>query len=149
MSQRFEWVNSSITAQINNPELQNLPYKVGEGSEFTLLLPDSSPERLCYVSTNRRSLEQETSPEQTTLSKPILMIEDDEPGARLLHNYLETIGYQVKHIKQLNSLDTVLSFKPDLILLNVQLQNSITRLDMLRSPRQEPEGQHLPVVIVT
>lgn len=88
--------------------------------------------------------------ERIPAKKRILIVEDDQSSAKLLHNYLETIGYQVKHISQPNSfLETVRSLKPNLILLNVQLENSLIILDLLRCFRQQPQWQQLPVVIIS
>jgi signal transduction histidine kinase/CheY-like chemotaxis protein len=136
---------------------------VGKGSQFTLLLPDYCQKEWVKVSVSRRSplRQQETWTEQISATscrtrgrkipatKRILIVEDDDHSALVLQDYLQTIDYQVKHIKQPNSfLDTVRYFKPDLILLDIQLSDSATGLDLLLCLRQEPEWQHLPVVIV-
>ncbi len=136
---------------------------VGKGSQFTLLLPDYCQKEWVKVSVSRRSplRQQETWTEQISATscrtrgrkipatKRILIVEDDDHSALVLQDYLQTIDYQVKHIKQPNSfLDTVRYFKPDLILLDIQLSDSVTGLDLLLCLRQEPEWQHLPVVIV-
>jgi CheY-like chemotaxis protein/anti-sigma regulatory factor (Ser/Thr protein kinase) len=136
---------------------------VGKGSQFTLLLPDYSQKEWVKVPVPRRSplRQQETWTEQISATscrtrgrklpatKRILIVEDDDHSALVLQDYLQTIDYQVKHIKQPNSfLDTVRYFKPDLILLDIQLSDSATGLDLLLCLRQEPEWQHLPVVIV-
>lgn len=99
---------------------------------------------------NEHSAAANSAKERIPTSKRILILEDDQASAKLLHNYLETIGYQVKHISQPNSfLETVRSLEPNLILLNVQPENSLIILDLLRSLRQKPEWQQLPVIIIS
>lgn len=136
---------------------------VGEGSQFTLLLPSYSQERLTAVSTSfvSPSKQEETPTEKSDLpkstsggkrsaSKRILLMESDERHALVLQNYLKSAGYQVKYIQQPGSfLDTVRSFKPNLILLAVLLAKGVKGLDLLQNLRQEPEWQQLPVIIVT
>lgn len=136
---------------------------VGEGSQFTLLLPDGSQDQLRTVPATKRSPsgQQKTQSEKSSTNssrkrgrklpttKRILLV-DDKRSAVLLQDYLQAIGYQVKYISQPKSfLDTVQSFQPDLILLDVQLPDGTAGWDLLLSLRQIPEWQNLPVVIVT
>lgn len=130
---------------------------LGEGSQFTLLLPSYSPERLTAVSpskqetpTEKSDLPKSTNEGKRSASKRILLMESDDRHALLLQDYFKSAGYQVKYIQQPSSfLDTVRSFKPNLILLAVLLAKGVKGLDLLQNLRQEPEWQQLPVVIVT
>ncbi|HEY9780882.1 MAG TPA: response regulator [Leptolyngbyaceae cyanobacterium] len=136
---------------------------VGEGSEFTLILPGYSQEPVRAVSassasplrqeqtkTEKSDLTKSTSRQKISTSKRILLMEGDERHALLLHDYLKSAGYQVKYIQQPNSfLETVRYFKPSLILLAVLLPNRVKGLDLLQDLRQEPEWREIPVVIVT
>jgi CheY-like chemotaxis protein len=71
-------------------------------------------------------------------------------SATLLQDYLKSIHYQVEHLADgSNFLARVRTFSPDLILLDVQLSNQVTGLDLLQQVREQPDLQHLPVVIVT
>ena len=136
---------------------------VGEGSEFTLILPGYSQEPVRAVSassasplrqeqteTEKSDLTKSTSRQKISTSKRILLMEGDERHALLLQDYLKSAGYQVKYIQQPNSfLETVRYFKPSLILLAVLLPNRVKGLDLLQDLRQEPEWREIPVVIVT
>jgi len=108
---------------------------LGEGSQFTLLLPDTLQE----------------SKENPSLSSPrILIVEDDDHSAMLVQDYFEAIGYQVKClICKDGFLKQVRSFKPSLILLDVVLLDGVTGLDLLLCIRQEPDLKNVPVVMMT
>jgi len=136
---------------------------LGEGSEFTLLLPGYYQERVRAVSasfasplrqeqteTEKSDLPKFTSGQKISPSKRILLMEGDERHALLLQDYLKSAGYQVKYIQQPNSfLETVRYFKPSLILLAVLLPDRVKGLDLLQDLRQEPQWREIPVVIVT
>jgi PAS domain S-box-containing protein len=135
---------------------------VGQGSEFTLWLPNACPHESCREPANERSL---LLPKTTTesklvcctpgrhkspLAKRILIVEDDDRSALLLQDYFETVGYQVKHIKHPHNFQgTLRLYQPDLLLLDVQLPGGVTGMDLLRSLRQQPEWQKLPAIVVT
>lgn len=136
---------------------------VGEGSEFTLILPGYSQEPVRAVSassasplrqeqteTEKSDLPKSASRQKISTSKRILLMEGDERHASLLQDYLKSAGYQVKYIQQPNSfLETVRYFKPSLILLAVLLPDRVKGLDLLQDLRQEPQWREIPVVIVT
>ena len=136
---------------------------VGEGSEFTLILPGYSQEPVRAVSassasplrqeqteTEKSDLTKSASRQKISTSKRILLMEGDERHASLLQDYLKSAGYQVKYIQQPNSfLETVRYFKPSLILLAVLLPDRVKGLDLLQDLRQEPQWREIPVVIVT
>ncbi len=136
---------------------------LGEGSEFTLLLPGYYQEPVRAVSasfapplrqeqteTEKSDFPKSTSGQKISPSKRILLMEGDEHHALLLQDYLKSAGYQVKYIQQPNSfLETVRYFKPSLILLAVLLPDRVKGLDLLQDLRQEPQWRELPVVIVT
>ncbi|MBX9256539.1 PAS domain S-box protein [Desmonostoc muscorum CCALA 125] len=118
---------------------------LGEGSEFTLFLP------------NRSHLEDEgenfTLSASSSLSIPqsqtILFVEDEQNTGIVLQDYLQTIGYQVKWINSGNDfLKQVQSLKPDLILLDVQLVGDVSGWDLLNILRQEPSLEDLQVVMM-
>jgi len=115
---------------------------LGEGSQFTLWLPDAPQE----LGVRGQGLE-EKSP---GCSDRILIVEDDDHSAILLQDYLKAIGYQVEHLTETKSFITrVRCFQPDLILLDLQLTDGVTGLDLLLDLRQQPDLHHLTVVVVT
>ena len=123
---------------------------LGEGSQFTLYLPDIPQDLLQSQSVSVGSHLEASPAQPPTIVGRILLVEDDESSAMLLRDYLQTVGYQVEHIAEgTGFLQQVRSFRPNLILLDVQLPDGITGLDLLIELRQEPQWQHLPVVMVT
>lgn len=120
---------------------------VGKGSQFTLVLPTDATVTLAC--SDGFCSEQENS-SQLQAPKRILIVEDDDCTAMLLQDYLEAIGYEIEYLSDANSfLERVRRFGPDLILLDVQLRDEVTGLDLICCLRQEPELRHLPVVMVT
>ncbi len=120
---------------------------LGTGSEFTLFLPDvamESPTRSQPFSANPQSAQPQQSP------RKILLVEDDLVSATLLQDYLKAIGYQVEALcNGEDFLIRVRSSSPNLILMDVQLSQTLSGLDLLKQLRNEPDLQDLPVVLVT
>ncbi|WP_456151166.1 ATP-binding protein [Aliterella atlantica] len=120
---------------------------LGKGSQFTLFLPtDATTVLSCNDGV---CSEQEQSP-RLQAPKRIMIVEDDDCTAMLLQDYLEAIGYEIEYAADAsNFLERVRRFAPDLILLDVQLRDEVTGLDLICCLRQEPDLRHLPVVMVT
>lgn len=118
----------------------------GKGSQFTLHLPTEITDSSLFV--NNLFSEQQ----QITLqaAKRILIVEDDECTAMLLQDYLEAIGYEIEYTAETSGfLERVRNFQPHLILLDVQLRDDVTGLDLVSCLRSSPDLQQLPVVMVT
>jgi len=78
------------------------------------------------------------------------VVEDDQNSALLLQDFLRALGCQVAHSADgTHFLEQIQTFEPDLILLDVQLPNGLTGLDLLATLRQTSKWQSLPVVMVT
>lgn len=133
---------------------------VGEGSEFTLWLPNACPNDLCQEPVNELLSPNKTESKQACshfvsrrrapIAKRILIIEDDDRSALLLQDYFEIVGYQVKHLKHPHNFQGTLHlYQPDLLLLDIQLPDGLTGMDLLQSLRQQPEWQKLPAIIIT
>lgn len=116
---------------------------LGEGSEFTLFLPnrvDSKDEEDKAVISSSIS----------TTKKRILLVEQEENTGIFLQDYLEIIGYQVDWLKNGNSfLEKVRTLKPDLIFLDGDLAGNISSWNLLKQIREKPKLQNLPVVITS
>jgi CheY-like chemotaxis protein len=123
---------------------------LGEGSEFTLWLPDWPSEELLLASSSQ-DLEQAAGLSCPLGTKArILIVENDERSALVLKDYLQVIGHRVHHlINSANFLEAVRSFKPNLILMDVQLPGEFTGFDLLAALRQDPNTKDLKVVMVT
>ncbi|MFB2973112.1 PAS domain-containing protein [Aerosakkonema sp. BLCC-F183] len=140
----------------------------GQGTEFTLFLPDSegaivsgagvfpvverslhSPAQPRPQVTDSRHLNSHTRKVASDKMR-VLIVEDDRRIASVLQNYLQAIGYHVKHLANgLDFLGEVQTFKPDLILLDLHLPEGPIGLNLLATLRQEPDLQNLPIVILT
>ncbi|WGV23673.1 PAS domain S-box protein [Halotia branconii] len=111
---------------------------LGEGSQFTIFLPNRSDEEVNTL-----------SPASHT-KKRILLIEPEENTAVFLQDYLQIIGYQVDWTNNSNSfLQEMRTLKPDLILLDEQLEGDINSWDLLKSIRQESDLQNLLVIMMS
>ena len=123
---------------------------LGEGSQFTLCLPDRQLEE-CFLP----SLPQQTGVIQGQscplwAKSRILLVETDERSALILKDYLQVIGHKVEHlIDGQDFLHKVRQFKPSLILMDVQLRGDYTGFDLLAALRREPDTKNLKVVMVT
>src|SRR5919199_3662022 len=123
---------------------------LGKGSKFTLYLSDCPSEELLLGASPEESgkIEGECCP--LWAKSRILLVENDERSAMLLKDYLQVIGHRVEHLTNgKDFLDVVRSFKPNLILMDVQLRGEYTGLDLLAVLRREPDTKNLKVVMVT
>lgn len=136
-------------AQLHGGEV-TVRSNLGEGSQFTLCLPDRQLEE-CILP----SLPQQTGVVQGQscplwAKSRILLVETDERSALILKDYLQVIGHKVEHlIDGQDFLHKVRQFKPSLILMDVQLRGDYTGFDLLAALRREPDTKNLKVVMVT
>jgi signal transduction histidine kinase len=136
---------------------------LGIGSIFTLTLP-YNPQVPSQESSSDVEVEMQSNSISSLLRssfatsgnvfekslKRILLVEDEEHTAILLQDYLQTIGYRVELMMDGKGfLEKVDTYKPDLVLLDVQLADGISGLDVLNSLRQQPDLQDLPIVMMT
>ncbi len=132
-------------AQLHGGEV-TVQSTLGKGSQFTLFLPSEVADSNLTV-TNLFSEQQQI---QIQAPRRILIVEDDECTAMLLQDYLEAIGYEINYTSETASfLERVRNFQPHLILLDVQLRDDVTGLDLVSCLRSSPDLQQLPVVMVT
>ncbi len=119
----------------------------GEGSRFTIYLPDLPPG---YAPPEEEKSRQERSQLSCGSGKRILIVDDDGASAVLLQDYLQALGCQVKHISEAkNFVGEVQVFAPDLILLDVRLPGGVSGLDLLTQMRSRAEIRDVPVAVVT
>lgn len=119
---------------------------LGKGSQFTLFLPSDIADSALFVTDSLNEQQQI----QIQAPRRILIVEDDECTAMLLQDYLEAIGYEISYTSETASfLERVRNFQPHLILLDVQLRDDVTGLDLVSCLRSSPDLQQLPVVMVT
>jgi len=123
---------------------------LGQGSEFTLHLPDLPSEELLFSASSEELGETEGLSCPLWTKSRILLVENDERSAMLLKDYLQVIGHRVEHLSNgTDFLQQVRSFKPNLILMDVQLRGDCTGFDLLEALRRDPDTKHLTVVMAT
>ncbi|MBD2073146.1 PAS domain S-box protein [Phormidium sp. FACHB-592] len=121
----------------------------GEGSRFTLYLPDAQTAAPSQVVASASSMPQALYTSSKTAHR-ILVVEDDPCSAIVLQDYLHALGHQVEHLRNSDRfLETVQHLQPRLILLDVQLTSDRTGLDLLAALRAQPTLQDIPVIMVT
>lgn len=83
------------------------------------------------------------------MAKKILIVEDNELNAKLMDQYLKQKGYLTKHIDNGDeALDSALSFKPDLILMDIEI-NGINGVQACNNIRNNSGTSLIPIVAVT
>lgn len=126
---------------------------LGQGSHFTLYLPDEPPGLKQFQPAAKALVAAQGATRtrrQTGSSRRIFMVEDDVASALLLQDFLQALGHQVEHwVDGTDFLARVQAFHPALILLDIQLSQGLTGLELLTTLRQEAAWQQLPVVMVT
>ena len=118
---------------------------LGEGTTFTVLLPR-----------RREAAETVAAPVPAPALEPvpvgsrdILVIEDDPSAIRLLREYLEPIGYSIRHATDgEKGLAMVAEQRPMAILLDV-LVPRVDGWEVLRQLKADPAMRDIPVVMVT
>jgi PAS domain S-box-containing protein len=123
---------------------------LGYGSAFTLCLPDCFLEERMLSSALQvpGMIEGESCPLWAKFR--ILLVETDQRSALVLKDYLQVIGHRVEHLTDgQDFLSKVRTFKPNLILMDAQLQEDCTGLDLLALLRREPDTKNLKVVMMS
>lgn len=123
---------------------------LGQGSHFTLCLPNRQLDELMLPSLSPETGEIEGQSCPLWAKSRILLVETDERSALVLKDYLQVIGHRVEHLTSgKDFLQRVRQFKPILILMDVQLRGEYTGFDLLSTLRREPDTKNLKVVMVT
>jgi CheY-like chemotaxis protein len=79
----------------------------------------------------------------------VLVIEDNEDNFELIRIILEANGYQVSHAATgFAGIEHALNFKPEFILLDIQLPD-IDGEEVLRRIRSQEGGKQIPIIAVT
>ena len=123
---------------------------LGQGSQFTLYLPDLPSEDLFAASSPQELGGCEGQCCSLGAKSRILLVENDERSALVLKDYLQVIGHRVEHLRSGEDfLTQVRAFKPNLILMDVHLRGDSTGFDLLATLRREPDTKNLKVVMAT
>lgn len=123
---------------------------LGQGSCFTLFLPDCPTEELSYPSSRAGGEEYLGQYCPLGVNRRILLVENDQRSTLLLKDYLQVIGHRVEHLTDTHDfINSVRGFKPHLILMDVQLKGDFSGFDLLSLLRQDVETQQIKVVMIT
>ncbi len=83
------------------------------------------------------------------MAKKILVVDDDRMSVTLLQFTLKEQDYEVASADDgFKGLEMVKSFKPDLIILDVQMPN-MSGFEFMSEVKRMPEGIHTPVIMLT
>src|SRR5690348_14534285 len=80
--------------------------------------------------------------------KRILVVDDEPDILGVLQLILEEEGYLTKTVEEGSNLEHLLSFQPDLILLDVFLSGMDGRL-MSKQLKSQTTTQHIPIVLMS
>ena len=87
--------------------------------------------------------------EGDSLSKTILIVEDNELNMKLFNDLLESKGYKIiQTASGLNAVELAREHKPDLILMDIQLPE-VSGLEVTKWLKSDDELAHIPVIAVT
>ena len=96
--------------------------------------------------------EEESSPQGDgllTMSKTVLIVEDNELNMKLFHDLLEAQGYETLQTREgLQALALARQHRPDLILMDIQLPE-ISGLEVTKWLKEDEELSSIPVIAVT
>jgi two-component system cell cycle response regulator DivK len=87
--------------------------------------------------------------EEFSMSKTILIVEDNDLNMKLFHDLLEAHGYDTIQTKDgIEALRLAREHRPDLILMDIQLPE-ISGLEVTKWIKEDDELRSIPVVAVT
>jgi two-component system cell cycle response regulator DivK len=83
------------------------------------------------------------------MSKTVMIVEDNELNMKLFHDLLEAHGYDTVATRNgIEALDLARKHRPDLILMEIQLQE-VTGLEVNKWLTEDTKLKAIPVVAVT
>src|SRR5262245_41210883 len=84
-----------------------------------------------------------------SMSKTVLIVEDNELNMKLFHDLLQANGYNTLETRNgIEALDLARKHKPDLILMDIQLPE-VSGLEVTKWIKEDDELKSIPVVAVT
>ncbi|MFF5231003.1 response regulator [Dactylosporangium sp. NPDC000521] len=117
---------------------------LGEGSRFTVRLPDATAEIPAPL-----PLEKPVRKAEGAARGRVLIVDDDARAAELLRTYLAAAGYQVRVAPSgSEGLAAARTWTPDAILLDV-IMPGIDGWDVIRELKQEESLRDIPVFFAT
>jgi two-component system, cell cycle response regulator DivK len=87
--------------------------------------------------------------EQGTMSKTVLIVEDNELNMKLFRDLLEAHGYSTLQTRNgIEALSLARDHRPDLILMDIQLPE-VSGLDVTKWLKEDDQLRAIPVIAVT
>ena len=84
-----------------------------------------------------------------TMSKTVLIVEDNELNMKLFHDLLEAHGYQTLQTRTgIEALELARAHHPDLILMDIQLPE-VSGLEVTKWIKEDDDLKTIPVIAVT
>lgn len=84
-----------------------------------------------------------------TMTKTVLIVEDNELNMKLFHDLLEAHGYEILQTRDgLSALDIAREHMPDLILMDIQLPE-VSGLEVTKWLKEDEKLRAIPVIAVT
>lgn len=89
------------------------------------------------------------SQEPRTMTKTVLIVEDNELNMKLFHDLLDAHGYKTLQTRDgMEALDIAREHHPDLILMDIQLPE-VSGLEVTKWLKEDDSLAHIPVIAVT
>jgi signal transduction histidine kinase/DNA-binding response OmpR family regulator len=119
--------------------------KPGEGSVFTMVLPD----QLVPVAALATDLPAVTDSGQAGTGLSVLVVDDDPAVHDLLSATLSKEGYRILHARDgAEALDILRKTPPDIVTLDVMMPK-VDGWSVLGTMKSDPALDHIPVIMVT
>src|SRR5262249_16402041 len=116
----------------------------GWGGGMKMRIREPSPS-----SRTNRAARKAPVPRTSTMSKTVMIVEDNELNMKLFHDLLEAHGYDTVATRNgIEALDLARKHRPDLILMDIQLPE-VSGLEVTKWLKEDPELKAIPVVAVT
>src|ERR671932_1491321 len=99
---------------------------------------------------DRQAREEANSvPRTTTMTKTVLIVEDNELNMKLFNDLLEAHGYAtLKTGNGIDAIELARTHRPDLILMDIQLPE-VSGLEVTKWLKDDHELRSIPVVAIT
>lgn len=80
----------------------------------------------------------------------VLIIEDSDTICRMIEALVAPRGYEVKSVPTgARGLEEAFAWKPDVVLLDINLPGTYDGLEVCKKLREDAETQDLPVIVIT
>lgn len=122
---------------------------VNQGSRFTIILPVRQNGEVLIGEDEENEKEKFSVSFAPSISREVLLVEDDFPNGKLMQIHLGKLGYQVTWVKNGDEMWAALAQKqPAVILMDVCLPGP-NGLDLVKQLREKSPYQQIPIIAQT